>query len=165
VTYARRGADPAAHPGGPAGARWNRLLVLVGAGWVVIGGLVAAVTGPLNLEHGSWIAAYLVLVCGMAQCAFGEVRAHLALPGVGWVRWGRLFGWNLCNIAVITGTLIGTPIVSDLGGVLLLIALVAELRATGGSGRRLLAGLYRAVLLLLIVSIPIGLVLGHLGAG
>ncbi|WP_029138284.1 hypothetical protein [Nakamurella lactea] len=165
MTYALRGTDPAAQPDGPAGSRWNSLLVLVGAGWVVLGGLVAAVTGPLDLEHGSWTAAYLVLVCGMAQSAFGEVRAHLTLPSVRWARWGQLIGWNLGNIAVIAGILIGVPVLSDLGGVLLLMALVVEFRSAGGSGRPLLAGLYRAVLATLIVSIPIGLVLGHIGAG
>jgi len=36
-----------------------------GAGCVIVGGLVAAVTGPSGLEQGSWLAAYSVLVCGV----------------------------------------------------------------------------------------------------
>ena len=45
---------------------------------VVAGGLVAAVTGPLRLEHGSWAAAYLVLVGGVAQGALGIAQYFLA---------------------------------------------------------------------------------------
>jgi hypothetical protein len=43
------------------------ILIFVGASCVVLGGLVAAFTGPLQLTDGSWLAAYLVLVCGEAQ--------------------------------------------------------------------------------------------------
>lgn len=141
------------------------MLVVVGACWVVLGGLVAAVTGPMNLEHGSWTAAYLVLVCGMAQCAFGEARAHLGLTRpAGLQRWMELLGWNLGNIAVFTGILASIPVLSDVGGVLLLVALVTQFRSVHRTRRVLLAGAYRVVLAILIISIPIGLVLGHLGA-
>lgn len=45
------------------------ILTATGVGCVVLGGVIAAVTGPLDLAHGSWLAAYLVLV--------GMVLAHL----------------------------------------------------------------------------------------
>ena len=50
-------------------------LLVAGAASIVLGGLVAAVTGPLELEHGSWAAAYLVLVSGVAQWVMGEARS------------------------------------------------------------------------------------------
>ncbi len=50
-------------------------MVVLGALFIVLGGLVAAVTGPLDLVQGSWLAAYLVLVCGVAQFAIGTMQA------------------------------------------------------------------------------------------
>ena len=49
-------------------ARW---FVAAGSSCVVVGGLVAAATGPTGFEDGSWVAAYLVLVGGVAQIALG----------------------------------------------------------------------------------------------
>ena len=56
------------------------MLTATGIGSVVLGGLVAAVTEPLDLTHGSWVAAYLVLVGGVGQGAMG--RARLRRPDV-----------------------------------------------------------------------------------
>src|SRR5699024_5863020 len=49
---------------------------LLGLVWVLTGGLTAAVTGPLGLEHGSWSAAFQVLVRGVLQGVLG-----IAPPG------------------------------------------------------------------------------------
>ena len=54
------------------------LFRVLGAGWVVSGGLVSAITGPLRLDHGSWVAAFSVLVAGVAQYAFGAAQSALA---------------------------------------------------------------------------------------
>ena len=74
--------------------------------------------------------------------------------------------WNVGNAAVITGQLLGLAFVLDAGGVLLAIALVLLLAGVRGAAPRiawerwsLLA--YRAILLIVLVSIPIGLVIGH----
>ena len=40
---------------------------------VITGGLVAAVTSPLGLGHGSWSAAFQVLVDGVLQAGLGAV--------------------------------------------------------------------------------------------
>lgn len=136
---------------------------------MVLGGLVAAVTGPLTLSKGSWLAAYLVLVCGVPQHLMGR-----ATDGGGAARagWWLLACWNIGNAAVIAGTLLGSAYLVDAGGLLLLLSLVAVLRALlrpradvaagiGGVQRWLLITL----LLVLVVSIPIGLVLAHLRSG
>ena len=64
------------------------VLVDLGACGIVLGGLVAAVTGPLELEQGSWAAAYLVLVVGVAQVVVGLAPAFFAArpttPLLGW---------------------------------------------------------------------------------
>ena len=156
-------------------------MVATGAGAVVLGGLVAAVTGPLDLAHGSWAAAFLVLVCGVAQVAMGEsrkrqppVRRRPPRSGSasgwtsGWTQWGC---WNSGGVAIIVGTLVGRPWLVDLGSVLLFVALALALDATRTGGRR--AGgdsrlwfvTYRVVLLVLAVSIPIGIALSHIRHG
>lgn len=147
--------------------------LVVGALCVIAGGLVAAVTGPLALVHGSWSAAYLVLVAGVAQISLTGGQAMLAQ----WARHPvgrRLFivefaGWNLGNVAVITGTLWGTTLLVNVGGALLVIALGALLVATRSGfgqvdvrrGRRVALLAVRGLVALLLVSIPIGLWLAH----
>ena len=67
---------------------------------------------------------------------------------------------------VLVGTVAGLLLLTEAGGVLLALALVLLFRAVGGSGAR--AGwpvnLYRALIAIVLVSIPIGLVLAHLRA-
>ncbi len=144
--------------------------VTCGAVFVILGGLVAAVTGPLALPRGSWLAAYLVLVCGVPQYLIGRGTLR---PGVLRAGWPSLVAWNAGNAAVIVGTLLTAPYVVDVGGVLLLLVLVALLvsllRRRPAVGERRAAGVRRwlliGFLLALTVSIPIGLVLAHLRAG
>lgn len=138
------------------------VLTAVGVCCVVVGGLIAAVTGPFDLSQGSWLAAYLVLVGGVAQCAMGQAR--MWQPEVTQARrwgWIQIGSWNLGNIAVVVGTLTGVPSVVDLGSMVLVVALVIALHAT-----RIASGtaywIYRALLLVLAVSIPVGIVLSHL---
>lgn len=147
--------------------------LMVGAVCIVAGGLVAAVTGPLALAHGSWAAAYLVLVAGVAQVALAGGQAMLS-P---WPRYPsghalllvEFAGWSLGNTAVITGTLWGATWLVNLGGALLVVALAALLIATRNGfgqddvarGRRVALLTVRGLVALLLVSIPIGLWLAH----
>lgn len=146
-------------------------MLVLGIGFVVAGGLVSAVTSPLHLTHGSWLAAYLVLVCGVGQSAMGaaQLLAADALTDGGADSgteerraWAQLGAWNLGNALVISGTLAATPLVVDGGSVVLLVSLVLALLHS----RRLRAGrltfAYRVVLLIMIVSLPIGVLLSHL---
>lgn len=56
--------------------RWRAasVLVSIGSACVVAGGLVAAVTGPTDFDHRSWLSVYLVLVGGVAQIALGILQ-------------------------------------------------------------------------------------------
>jgi hypothetical protein len=147
------------------------VLTAIGVFSVVLGGLVAAVTGPLDLVHGSWLAAYLVLVGGVTQCAMGQARFRRpdAMGPRG--SWAQIGCWNLGNAVVIGTTLAGEPLAVDLGSALLVIALAIAFRAarpgagtaapaTGGWSP--LVGLaYRALLLVLALSIPVGMALSQ----
>lgn len=142
----------------------------LGAGFVVLGGVISAATGPLDLSMGSWLAAYLVLVCGVPQYVMGRVIHRRAPVRSGWL---LLACWNLGNAGVVTGSLLRAPYVVDVGGALLLVVLitvlVALLRHGTPPSAAHISGAYRwglvAMLLILIVSTPIGLTLAHLRAG
>ncbi|HEY6800038.1 MAG TPA: hypothetical protein VI121_05300 [Agromyces sp.] len=142
--------------------RIGRVGYALGAALVVAGGLVAAVTSPLALAKGSWLAAYLVLVCGVAQCMLASQRPTGTSmdAATGRLRL-MLVGWNAGNALVIVGVLTAIPIVVDVGGVVLLAVLVTSLVETRHAAASARIVLLRVALVLLIASIPIGLVLAH----
>lgn len=151
-----------------------RPFVAVGIAAVVAGGFVAAATAPAPSEHGSWAAAYLVLVMGVAQVALGFGQALLApQPPSRRLVTAEFATWNLGNAAVVAGTLLDTTPMVDAGGLALVAALALAIRAVRGcarlrqeTGRRDLAlhG-FRALIAVLLVSIPVGLTLAQLRAG
>jgi hypothetical protein len=113
-------------------------------------------------QLGSWAAAYLVLVGGVAQVAFGAGQALLASrsPGRRAVA-AELAGWNTGNGAVLAGTLLGITWLADVGGVLLFAVLILALAGIRGVVRHPAwpLHLYRALIALVLVSIPVGLVI------
>lgn len=141
-------------------ARQFAAFFAVGSGFVVLGGLVAAVTGPLHLPLGSWLAAYLVLVCGAAQCAVAAVQnTFLDRPVPSRVFAAELVLWNLANLATIVGTLLGLTTLARLGGLALVVALLLALVVSRWARRAPLVWVYRGCLVVMLVSIPIGLFL------
>lgn len=157
-----------------------RFMATVGVASIVAGGLVAAVTDPLDLSKGSWLAAYLVLVVGLAPWAMAAMQTR---PGTRSITptwwWIQIAAWNLGNLGVIVGTLTGVPGLVDAAAVPLLLALGIALRASwpepqeasqddrsskpAPTGRLVRRG-YQLVLLVLVVSVPVGLVLAQLRA-
>ena len=138
---------------------------VLGVGCVVAGGLTAAVTATSPTEHGTWAAAYLVLVAGVAQVGLfvGQSMLTAQAPPAR-TRLAGLLLWNAGNAAVLTGTLTATTWLVDVGGVLLVVALALVVFAVRGhpardGGRRqaLVRRAFRLLVLVLLVSIPIGL--------
>ena len=138
----------------------------VGGACIVLGGLVAAVTGPLQLSHGSWTAAYLVLVGGVAQIALGaSQRALTGRQTPTAVLLTELAAWNLAGALVIGGALLQNPVIVSGGGVALVVALGVMARTVrGGAGPRWALWTHRGMLAVLLSGIPVGLVLAHVRA-
>jgi hypothetical protein len=139
----------------------------IGAVATIAGGIVAAITGPTGWDHGSWVAAFLVLVVGVGQISLGIGQAVCAdrLP----TRRRRVLQAGLLNTGsalVIAGTLTAMPVGVTVGGVLLFIALVSFRRSRPGHGVASvwLARVYTLLLTLLIVSTPVGLVMAWMRA-
>lgn len=137
--------------------------IAVGTACVVAGGLVSAVTAPVASEHGSWTAAYLVLVSGVTQVALGAGQALLATaPVPGRVVVGELTAWNAGNAATLAGTLIGAVLVVDAGGVLLVGALALWVSGVRCVRRRSWGlCLYLLLVGLMLASVPIGVLLAQ----
>lgn len=159
-------------PSPPAGAgtaarlaqRWrsSQMFVIIGATGVVAGGIVAAVTRPTGFEPGPWVAAYAVLVVGVAQIALGAGQAWLAATPPS----RRLVGtevicWNTAAVLTVAGTLAGVPALTTLGGVGTAAALVLFLVGVGrdAAGPRWTAVLYRTLVTVVLLSAPIGVAL------
>jgi hypothetical protein len=137
-------------------------MVGIGGAAIVAGGLVAAMTQSFGWPKGSWASAYLVLVAGAAQVAYGLLQPSLArrCPSTRMVVW-QVVVFNTGNGLVLAGSLVNTPAIVDAGGALLAAALVLFLVAVR---HRTLAHpaavwTYRGLTALLLVSIPVGLTL------
>lgn len=145
--------------------RWRRSLPLLITGTVsvVAGGLVAAVTGPTEWSDGSWVAAFLVLVAGVAQLGIGAGQAYLAVTArtLAFVA-AQAVMWNVGCATVIAGTLLSSPATVAVGSAplvaVLLLSMVA-IRDQFGAQRSVALVGYRLLLLVVLVSVPIGLAL------
>lgn len=127
---------------------------------VVGGGLVAAVTDPLGWEHGSWASAFLVLVVGVGQAVLGAGQVHLGARPDRRTVVAQMVSYDLASALVILGTLVTSPALVAVASALFLVSLVLFARVAlveGETGP--IRKLYLAVLVLLIVSTPVGIVL------
>ncbi|GEL16365.1 hypothetical protein [Pseudonocardia asaccharolytica] len=141
---------------------------LIGIACVIAGGLVAAVTASAPSQQASWASAYLVLVGGVAQVGLGIGQAVFA-PGTSTrLVAAQVIGWNGGNAAVLLGTLLGILALVDVGGGLLVVTLALFVHSVRGAAPRrtgldrwLLRG-YRLLVLIVLVSVPVGLLLARL---
>ncbi|HEY5182168.1 MAG TPA: hypothetical protein VIJ07_20760 [Dermatophilaceae bacterium] len=109
-----------------------------------------------------WAVAYLVLVAGIAQLALGIGQALLAEPAPSRrILVGEVITWNLGNTAVLAGTVSALAALTDAGGLLLVVALALQLGGTRGARVGWLLRAYQSLILIVLVSIPIGLLLAH----
>ncbi|MBS1677647.1 MAG: hypothetical protein JST08_09695 [Actinobacteria bacterium] len=167
----KSGAKGAARRAPAAGARPPEreliVCVAIAVSLIVAGGLVAAVDSAAPFAHGSWLAAYLVLVGGVAQLALGLgpllFPAPVLSPSSSRT---RLVLWNLGTGIVAAGVFAASTAVVVSGSVLVLGALACFARGAGPArepGReRVLA--YRLVVAVLAVSVVIGIALSGGGA-
>lgn len=141
--------------------------VIIGGACIVVGGLISAATAFSPSQIAAWAVAYLVLVAGVAQVALGLGQGLLASDPPSWrLVCIEIIAVNIGNAAVIAGTLVRMPFVVDAGGALLVLALALLIWGVRGSRDRMRWVLYgyRLLTLIVLVSIPIGLVLSHIRA-
>jgi len=156
-------AESRAPDGESAPERWrsNRLLLAVGGVAIVAGGLVAALARPMGWDHGSWLAAFLVLVAGVSQVGIGAAQAHLGRTAVD-VRFTAVecVLWNGGCLGVVTGSLLASPAAVAIFSAPLVAVLAMSSFAVRQADRK--SGyvlLHRLLVGTLLVSIPIGIAL------
>ena len=145
-------------------ARPTMPAIAIGIVCIAIGGLRSAVNSVNPTEHGSWAAAYLVLVMGLAQIALALGQALLSsTPASHRVLLVEVLTWNLGGALVLIGTLVGRVVLVDAGGVLLVVtlALIARSVRMPGTGPSWHRAVFFSLVVVLLVSIPIGLVLSR----
>lgn len=130
----------------------------------VAGGFVAAISAHAPTEHASWTAAYLVLVGGVATLGLAVGRGSLSPDRVSLGQLaGELAAWLVGNALVVIGTLADTTWLVDAGGAVLVVALaLVVLGVRGGRGPGWIRAVFSALVVLLLVSIPVGLVLARI---
>lgn len=141
--------------------------VVIGIAGIVVAGAVSAASASAPSYTSSWAVAYLVLVVGVSQLALGLGQSRLAAvqPSRRVVA-AEAVTFNAANIAVLVGTIMVWPVLTDVGGALFIGALalfVWGVRTACTRERWLLYG-FRAVIVVLIVTTPIGLVIAALRA-
>lgn len=145
-----------------AAARWPaaRPFLILGSVCIVLGGMVAAITRPTGFVLGSWTAAFLVLVGGTAQIAFGVGQSWLSErpPHARRVR-TEVVCWNAAVAGTVVGTVAGALIVTTGAGLILMwvLGLFIATTSPAGSVRRSVCVAYCTLAAIVLVSIPIGL--------
>lgn len=114
--------------------------------------------------HGSWLAAYLVLVGGVSQVVLGAGRLALRAPrATPALLRAQLVLWNLGSLAVPAGVLADASPLVTVGSVALLWALA--LFAAGASGVRREVRGRALVYLTIVVGLAASVVVGSALAG
>jgi hypothetical protein len=138
--------------------------VIIGSLSVIVGGVLSAASAGSPTYTSSWAVAYLVLVAGVAQLVLGIGQAELAskvLPSR--LVAAEAVALNLSTAAVLLGTLLAAPGLTYLGAALLVIGLAMFVWAVRGAGTHLpwLLWAFRIMVIVLLVSAPVGLVIAH----
>ncbi|MBS9534044.1 hypothetical protein KIH27_10655 [Mycobacterium sp. M1] len=170
ITSVEGGCGPDGFDDRPAALRlWDRRaafkpFAVAGVAAVLIGGVLAsAIAAPAPTRHGVWAVAFLVLVLGAGQLALGagEVLLAARAPRTGLP---AAVAFNVAGIAILLGVVTDHVLVFDAGSLLLLVTLALLLYDVRDSTRRgWWLRLYRLLIVVLIVSIPIGMGLTTVG--
>lgn len=138
-----------------------------GAIGVVGGGLASAAFAGNPSYRSSWAVAYLVLVVGVAQFAFGAGIERLAGAGLtSRTAWLIFAAFNLGNAGVLLGTLLkdrasGSAYLVDLGSLLLAASLALGLRVVWSAPPSRLRAVFVALVVFLLGSSLVGIFLTH----
>jgi hypothetical protein len=146
--------------------RSSATFALLGGALVVAGGIVAAVNSAAPFAHGSWLAAYLVLVAGISQVLLGVGRLALLVrePPRRLIR-AQLLLWNAGSVAVPAGVLGDAALPVTAGSFALLAALACFAAGVRGVPLHASAVAYHALIVALAGSVIVGSALADAAPG
>lgn len=131
---------------------------------IIIGGTLAAFSAKNPTTAAVWASAYLVLVMGVLQIAFGASLKHLAekatRTAVDWA-WG---GFNAGGLLVMYSTMLKYGGYNNepalyVGSFFIIIAMFSMLHATRRAKHSHLRTGFYILVLVILVSVPTGIVL------
>ncbi|GAB3038856.1 hypothetical protein GCM10027052_18180 [Parafrigoribacterium mesophilum] len=141
--------------------------LILGGVSVIAGGVLSAAAAPAPSYTASWAVAYIVLVAGVAQLVLGLGQAQLAShQPPGRVVAAEAVAFNLAHVAVLLGTIIGAAWMVDIGAALIVVALglfIWSVRGASAGNRWMLYG-FRVMILIVLITTPIGVVIANLKA-
>jgi hypothetical protein len=137
-----------------------------GGGLVIAGGLAAAVNSAAPFAHGSWLAAYLVLVGGVSQVVLGLGHRALLVREPPWqATRAQLLLWNAGSVAVPAGVLSDAASLVTLGSAALLAALACFAAGVRGVPLRAPVVGYHVLIVALAASVIVGSALADAAPG
>lgn len=129
--------------------------------WIAVGGIAAAMNSAAAFAHGSWLAAYLVLVGGISQLSLGFGLLLIGAPtSPGHAAYFRLGLWNLGTMLVPAGVLLDARELVSAGSFVLLASLILFCSGAPTPRSHPRALVYYAVALSLAGSVLVGSALG-----
>ncbi|MCC9069529.1 hypothetical protein [Arthrobacter cryoconiti] len=138
--------------------------VVLGSFSIIAGGVISAASAGGPNYFSAWTVAYLVLVAGFAQLVLGIGQANLAsrIPSTLVIAW-QIITFNASSAAVLLGTLLAAPFLTYVGAALLVVALALFVWGVRGHTRHsvVLLWAFRTMVVILLVSAPIGLIISH----
>lgn len=142
--------------------------VVLGSFSIIMGGAISAASAGGPNYFSAWAVAYLVLVAGFAQLVLGIGQANLAsrIPSKPLLAW-QIVTFNGSSASVLLGTLLAAPLLTYVGAALLVVALALFVWGVRGhtSHSAVLLWGFRAMVVILLVSAPIGLIISHSRVG
>lgn len=140
-----------------AAVRGIWLFAGTGAMAIIVAGALSAALAHVPTRAAMWLAAYLVLVVGVAQIGLGVGQARLASRPAGAALLGsQWLLFNGANALVVAGRLLVRPADVVLGAAVLAVALGLFLRGVRGAGGGWLLWIYRLLVALLACSALVG---------
>lgn len=130
---------------------------------IVAGGVLSAFSARRPTRQTAWASAYLVLIVGIIQLGLVAIWRGLGHPGAVATACALLI-YNLGSGGVIVGTLLKARLrhyraLVNLGGGLIAAAMVLLLLAVAKSRASLPLAEFIALVIVILVSMPVGLVL------
>lgn len=164
TTTARAHTDPPIADGPLARSAWTHARALpfaiLGTIAVVGGSLLSAALAPTPSYDGNWAVAYIVLVGGVAQIVLGVGQTAVTGGHIQRVTVAvQVLLWNLGVAATVVATIANIPWLLYVAALAQAAVIVIFLVLTRRGGQRALTWALRIIALLLVISIPTGIVL------
>lgn len=142
----------------------KQVMQLVGFAAIIVGGLLSAALAHQPSQFVMWFVAYAVLVIGVGQLITGTAFDKLQKGVKSWQLWAAIISYNLGSLSIIAGRFfkdsygLSAQMITVAGTMVFMLALALLLMAIKPKPGQL-GALFYALMTLLLVSAPVGIIL------